>query len=402
MSSWLREHLARRPAWMNALLAFSVFMAAAYVPWDLLCKPVARDAEVWFGFALHGWAAKLTEPLHWAIYAAGAYGFWRMRPWMWPWASLYCAQVALGMLVWSVGFRGGVVGWAGGLVAALPFAALAVALWRAREDFGRRPRGLRERYGEWALVTGASAGIGAELARALAAEGFSLVLVARREERLRTFATELERTHAIATRVVAADLAAPEGAERVVAAVSELEIALLVNNAGFGYAGRFDLQETGRLREMVQVNCLTPVVLTSRLLPAMRARGRGAVIFTGSVSGRQPLPLHALYSATKAFDLHLGEALWAELQGSGVDVLVLEPGSTETEFQQVAREVPHAGADAREVAQAALDALGRQPSVIPGWFDWLRANAAQRLAPRAVVALAAKRVMQAQTPPEMR
>lgn len=402
MASWLREQLARRPAWMNALLAFSVFMAVVYVPWDFLCKPVSYDVEVWLGVALHGWAAKATEPLHWALYAAGAYGLWRMRPWMWPWASLYSAQVALGMLVWSVHVRGGAFGWLGGLVAALPFAALSAALWRAREDFGRRPRRLRERYGEWALVTGASAGIGGELARALAAEGLSLVLVARREERLRALATELEREHGVATRVVAADLGAPGGAEQLADALSGLEIALLVNNAGFGYAGRFDRQETRRLCEMVQLNCVTPVVLTSRLLPAMRERGRGAVIFTGSVSGRQPLPLHALYSATKAFDLFLGEALWAELRGSGVDVLVLEPGSTETEFQQVAREVPHSGADAREVAQAALDALGRQPSVIPGWFDWLRANAAQRLGPRSVVALLAKRVMEAQTPPEMR
>ncbi len=402
MESWLRGHLARRPAWMNAVLAFSIFMAAIYVPWDFWCKPVSRDAEVWLGFALHGWAAKATEPLHWAIYAAGAYGLWRMRPWLWPWASLYAAQVAIAMLVWPVRTRGGLVGWSTGLLAALPFAALCVAFWRSRAEFGRRPRRLRERYGEWALVTGASAGIGAELARALAAEGLSLVLVARREDRLRALAAELEREQRVATRVVAVDLAAAGGAEQVADAVADLEIAVLVNNAGFGYAGRFDRQETPRLCEMVQLNCVAPVVLTSRLLPSMRARGRGAVIFTGSVSGRQPLPLHALYSATKAFDLFLGEALWGELQGSGVDVLVLEPGSTETEFQQVAREVPHPGADARAVAQAALDALGRQPSVIPGWFDWLRANAAQRLGPRAVVVLAAKRVMEAQTPPEMR
>ena len=121
MASWLREQLARRPAWMNALLAFSVFMAVVYVPWDFLCKPVSYDVEVWLGVALHGWAAKATEPLHWALYAAGAYGLWRMRPWMWPWASLYSAQVALGMLVWSVHVRGGAFGWLGGLVAALPF-----------------------------------------------------------------------------------------------------------------------------------------------------------------------------------------------------------------------------------------------------------------------------------------
>ena len=162
---------------------------------------------------------------------------------------------------------------------------------------------LRERYGEWALVTGASAGIGLEFARAFARAGLSCVLAARREDRLKALGDELSKAHGIQTRAVAVDLAAQDGADKLADAVADLPIGILVNNAGFGYAGRFDKLETDRLRAMVMVNCVAPVVLTSRILPAMVKRGRGAVIIVGSVAGRQPLPLHAVYSATKAFDL---------------------------------------------------------------------------------------------------
>jgi hypothetical protein len=408
---------------MNALMLFSAYMALVYVPWDLFVKDVAEDEEVWFGVVFTGWWAKLLALPHWAIYAAGAYGLWRMRPWMWPWAALYAAQVAIGMALWPILERGGWSGTLMGAVAGAVFLVPTVALWRARERFQghgdpaslreplrgarslrtplRGARSLRERYGDWALVTGASSGIGAEFARALARGGVSLVLSARREERLEGLAAELEKAHAISTRVVPADLEAPEGAERLADAVADLEIAILVNNAGFGYAGRFDGQETARQRAMVQVNCVAPVLLTSRLLPAMRRRGRGAVIFVGSVAGAQPLPLHALYSATKSFDNLLGEALWAELRGTGVDVLSLLPGPTATEFRAVAGEVPHEGEPAANVVQTAFDALGRQPSVISGWFNWLRANVGARLFPRSVLVLIAKAHMEQQTPPEV-
>src|SRR5271168_5278519 len=229
-------------------------------------------------------------------------------------------------------------------------------------------RGYREKYGEWALVTGASAGIGLEFAKALAREGMSIVLTARREERLNALADELKQKYQINTRVVAVDLAANDGVDRLADAVADLPIAFLVNNAGFGYAGRFDKLATDRLRSMVVVNCVVPVVLTSRIMPGMVKRGRGAVIIVGSVAGRQPLPLHAVYSATKGFDLLFGEGLWGELRGTGVD---------------------------------ALDALGKQPSVISGWFNWVRANAI-RIVPRSTAAIIAKRVIEGQTPQELR
>ena len=119
---------------MNALLAFCLYMTFIYLPYDLFVKPVAVDEEVWFGFVLRGWRAKATAPLHWLIYAAGAWGFWRMARWMWPWAALYCGQVALAMAVWNVvDARGG--GWGPGLFAAALFLVPTVALWRSRERF---------------------------------------------------------------------------------------------------------------------------------------------------------------------------------------------------------------------------------------------------------------------------
>jgi len=184
--------------------------------------------------------------------------------------------------------------------------------------------------------------------------------------------------------------------------VSDLPIAVLVNNAGFGAAGRFDKLQSERLRDMVTVNCVAPLVLTRRILPRMQERGRGAVIFTGSVAGRQPLPLHAVYAATKAFDQLLGEALYVEQRSRGIDVLVVEPGSTDTEFHGVAGELPHAGESPEAVVETALEALGRQPSVVSGWFNWLRANASQRIPPRSLAVHLAHEYTSRQTPEDLR
>ena len=124
----------RRPWWMNLIWFFCIYMTFIYLPFDLFIKPVAVDQEVWFGFMLTGWAAKLTAPLHWAIYAAGAYGFWKMSTWMWPWAALYVAQVSLGMGIWSLlDPRGGL--WTG-VISMAVMAVPAIALWRSKERFG--------------------------------------------------------------------------------------------------------------------------------------------------------------------------------------------------------------------------------------------------------------------------
>ena len=390
MLDWLRAILAGRPGWMNALLVFCAYMTFLYVPWDFFVKPAAVDEEVWLGILFTGTAAKLTEPLHWAIYAAGTYGFLRMRPWMWPWAAVYAGTVAFGMLVWPILHVEGFGGLLVGAVAFVPFAWLTLALWRAEPLFAGPKPPLRDRYGEWALVTGASAGIGAEFARWLARNGVSCALAARRADRLESLAEELRNTWGVETRVVAADLRTPEAAERLADAVSDLEIGMLVNNAGFGAAGLFESQDTEKLRDMVELHCTTPVVLTHRLLAPMRARGRGAIVFTGSIAGRQPIPLHATYAATKGFELLLGEGLFVELRDAGIDVLVVEPGVTDTEFHALAGERALGGDPPAHVVEAAFDALGRQPSVMVGWFDWLRAGLAARAVPRALISFLAR------------
>ena len=133
MANALTTELRRRPWWMNLLWAFCLYMTFIYMPYDIFFKPVAEDQEVWFGFVLEGWWAKATAPLHWLIYGAGAWGFWKMARWMWPWAAVYSAQVVLAMLVWNLtDMRGGL--WAG-LISAAIIAVPTVALWRAKERF---------------------------------------------------------------------------------------------------------------------------------------------------------------------------------------------------------------------------------------------------------------------------
>ena len=134
----IRAEWAKRSWWMNLIFMFCLYMTFIYLPFDLFVKPVAVDEEVWFGFVLRGWWAKATEPLHWLIYGAGAYGFWKMAHWMWPWAAVYAAQVSFGMLIWNLVDERG-AGWLAGFVAAAVFMLPTIALWRARPAFRQRP-----------------------------------------------------------------------------------------------------------------------------------------------------------------------------------------------------------------------------------------------------------------------
>src|SRR5947209_5336127 len=240
-------------------------------------------------------------------------------------------------------------------------------------------------YGEWALVTGASAGIGTAFARELAAQSVNVVLVARRADRLEALAAELREKHGVKTRVVPEDLERDGAAERLLEWVRDLEIGILVNNAGFSQVGRFDRVPREKILGMIRVNCLAVAALTHAFLPAMQARRRGAVIIVASVAGYQPLGFAATYGATKAFDLMLGEALWAENRSTGVDVLALSPGPVDTEFQTVAGEKPHPGAAPASSwpwrSCAELSRCGRRPRGAPsaarrasssGAFGWRR------------------------------
>ena len=131
----LRQNLRRRPLWMNLILAFCAYMTFIYLPWDIFIKPVAQDQEVWFGIMMTGWAAKIAAVPHWIVYGLGAYGFWKMKSWMWPWAAAYTAQIAIGMLVWSLLELEGARGLVGGLVPFAVFAYLTWLLWKARDVF---------------------------------------------------------------------------------------------------------------------------------------------------------------------------------------------------------------------------------------------------------------------------
>lgn len=237
-----------------------------------------------------------------------------------------------------------------------------------------------------ALITGASSGIGEEFAKALAARGYELVLVARRRDRLEQLAESLPGS----TYIVSCDLASE--APELHARVSELgvEVDLLVNNAGFGLRGRFAELPAERQAEMVRVNCEAVVTLTAAFLPAMIERGRGGVITVASTAGMQPLPYEATYGASKAFALNFTDALHAELRGTGVKALSVNPGPVPTEWQQVAGyeqaggEMMPGAIEAEQVVREALVAFDRgKRSLVPGRFfrNFMRLNNAS---PRAL------------------
>lgn len=188
-----------------------------------------------------------------------------------------------------------------------------------------------------ALVTGASGGIGAELARELARHGHDLVLAARSVAPMQALAAELRERGAAAT-VIPADLSKPGAAASLADDIASrgLAIEVLVNNAGLGAAGRFDRCDPGRISEILQVNIVALTELTRLLLPGMIARGHGRIMLVASVAGFQPGPRMAAYFASKAYVLSLGEALAYELRGTGVSVTTLCPGATATNFFNVA------------------------------------------------------------------
>jgi short-subunit dehydrogenase len=188
-----------------------------------------------------------------------------------------------------------------------------------------------------ALVTGASAGIGAAIARELAARGHGLVLVARRKSRLEALAAELTAEHGIRTETIACDLSKPTQRGRLPKQIAAhgLDVDILINNAGFATNGPFHDSDPERELEQVRVLVEAPVALTSAFLPAMVERGAGAILNVASTAGMQPLPYSAGYSAAKAYLLTFSEALHQEVRGRGVTVTALAPGPVETEFWQI-------------------------------------------------------------------
>jgi short-subunit dehydrogenase len=224
-----------------------------------------------------------------------------------------------------------------------------------------------------ALITGASAGMGAEFARQLAAAGTNLILVARRLDRLTEMARELQGQHAVKVEVLQADLATSEGVERVERRIAEdATFDLLVNNAGFGGGpGSFWEREAGHHLNMVQVHVAATVRLCRAALPGMIARGRGGIINLASIAAFSPFS-GPMYSGTKAFLVMFSENLQGELQDTGVSIQALCPGMTHTEFHEVA-DIDKAivpgflWMTAEKVVRISLRRLGHGAVCVPGW-----------------------------------
>lgn len=244
-----------------------------------------------------------------------------------------------------------------------------------------------------ALVTGASSGIGKELARRFAADGHDVILVARRLERLEELARELEAAHGVKSWPIACDLGEPAGIVALLGELSarELQVDFLVNNAGAGSSGPFAETDPERERELVELDVVSVVRLTRALLPGMLARGHGAILNLGSTAGFQPGPFMATYYASKAFVNHFTEALAYELRGTGVTATVFCPGPTATEFGGISG-IGESNlfrlqrvASARSVAAAAYRAQARGRVLeVHGLSNWL-ATLLVRVSPRSWV-----------------
>lgn len=231
---------------------------------------------------------------------------------------------------------------------------------------------LKKRYGNWALITGASSGIGEEFARVFAIEGINLILVARRKDRLDKIAEDLRNDHNIEVIVCSTDLSNENFLESILKEIDGREIMILVNNAGIGKPGEFNHTDIKYDSDMIKINCLAPVVLTEYFVKTMIKKRKGAIIFLGSVVAYQPTPVMAAYAATKAFNFSFGNALWYELKKYGIDVLTVNPGNTATEFNRmVLSDNSILCRTAGQVVNNALKSLGKKPNVVDGFLNKL-------------------------------
>lgn len=252
-----------------------------------------------------------------------------------------------------------------------------------------------------ALITGASSGIGLDLAKLFARDGVDLILTARREERLREIATDLEQSSGITATVIPCDLARENGSAVLREEVERLglEVDALVNNAGFGALGYYHEMEPDRITDMIRVNVEAVARLTRFFVPGMVSRGRGRVMQVASTASFMPGPQMALYYASKAFVLSLSEAIATELRGTGVTVTALCPGPTRTEFQSAAgmglpRRLRRAWMESEEVARQGYEGmLNGERIVVPGAANKIMTQAV-RVLPRRVMTALVNRVQE--------
>lgn len=225
-----------------------------------------------------------------------------------------------------------------------------------------------DRYGRYALVTGASEGIGASFAKELAKAGINLVLVARREDRLQELASSLEAEFGVLCPVIRADLSSAEDIEQMFQVTDQIDIGLVICNAGFGTAGNFLGSELEQELNMLSVNCTAVTMMLHRMGLKFKSRGRGGVILLSSIVATQGVARSAHYAATKAYIQTLGEGLQHEWHGSGIDLLIVAPGPVATGFALRSNMQLGRTANPDVVARQSLKALGRQKFINPGWL----------------------------------
>ena len=235
----------------------------------------------------------------------------------------------------------------------------------------RKQERFHARYGPWAVVTGASSGIGRAIAARLAEAGLDLVLVARSRETMDALAEKLSGQHGVETRVFAIDLGEETALETLANATGDLDVGLMVASAGFGTSGPFLESSLDREMDMLAVNCRALLGASLHFGRRFAERGRGGLVLLSSIVGFVGMPYAAHYAATKAYVQSLAEALNVELAPQGVDVLAAAPGPTHSGFAERAGMKMGAALSPEDVAQPILDALGRRATTLPGFLSKL-------------------------------
>ncbi|MFA3781945.1 SDR family NAD(P)-dependent oxidoreductase [Melioribacteraceae bacterium 4301-Me] len=242
-----------------------------------------------------------------------------------------------------------------------------------------------KKYNGWVLVTGASSGIGREFAIRFAKEGYDVIILARRLDRLTKLAQEIQAKFNVKCLIANVDLGEINFLEKLLTTIGEREVAVLVNNAGFGSTGEFIRCDSQREINMLKVNCIAPLILTHHFAKKMAEKKNGLIIFVGSVVGYQPTPLMSTYSATKSFNIFLGNALWWELKKHSVDVLTVNPGGTETEFQRIASSpIGFKPRKPSDVVNTTFNAIGKKFNVVDGLLNKFQTSLT-KLIPRRIL-----------------
>lgn len=233
----------------------------------------------------------------------------------------------------------------------------------------------REKYGDWALITGGTSGIGAEIASQLAQKGLNIILVARQEKALIEHAERINKLYGVETSYVAADLSTQEGMQKVTDITQEQEVGLLVLAAGLEVNGSFEKNSLEKELQIAQLNVISTLYLTHHFSRSMVSRGRGGILMIASLAAHMASPYFSSYSGTKAYILQMGVSLHGELKPKGVDVSVLSPGLTNTPMASGADvewdKLPMTRKEPSEVAKIAIDGLGQRFLSIPGFRNKL-------------------------------